>query len=158
MWESLQYLVLNKSKLVYGGFINITESDLDMSLFEQLEMNITVTDKFNIDLTIKELTEQYNKCMLTPNVKLPILLTFSIEEIDTIEEYIKLIVLCNPLSDVHYMDFIFGDNNISYGDKVNTYIEKIINNGDSSIKSIECYEEEDEFPKIPIILKIKICH
>ena len=90
VWESLHYLVLNKRKLSDEGFINITESDLDMSRFEQLEMNITVTDKFNIDLTIKELTEQYNKCMLTPNVKLPILLTFSIDEIDTIEKYIRL--------------------------------------------------------------------
>lgn len=47
-----------------------------MDKFQMKEYKIKVTDKNNVELTLKELTEQFEKVAGMKNVKLPILLKF----------------------------------------------------------------------------------
>ena len=154
-WKYLHHLLVNKEFLINSDeeYLNITEEDLDLSQFDMVDIPTYISDKFNTSLTLLELKTQYEKCALTPNVKLPILLTFNFFEIDLLKEYMYLIIYNNPLSDVHYLDIKFGEFVVDYRERYYRYLcgEKESSSSSSNIED----DEEEEYPKVPSLLKIK---
>lgn len=166
-WYQLRHLnlIANPNKITDSRSrtpCDIKLEDLDLTKFELASVPINVSDKSNKALTLKEITYQYRQIALTPNVKLPILLTFNSDELNLMTEYISLIISQNPLKDTHYLEVRIGTHFVNYSDRYEKYFENLkllTNPTDSSVltddeESVEKISDSDD--DSDILLKKKI--
>lgn len=92
----------------------ISESELNMDKFTSHQMYLQITDISNVDNTIKEIVEQLEIAFkpLPSQIKIPMLISLDSTK-DNIykltKEYIKKIILNNPMSTTNYLEFNIGD-------------------------------------------------
>ena len=85
-WYHYDNLILNPDKKQKTEpkkleYYCIKLEDLDPNEFKLDEIEIILSDKTNVKLTLSEIANQYQKIALTPKTKLPILLKFTNEDI-----------------------------------------------------------------------------
>ena len=162
-WYHYDNLILNPDKKQKTEpkkleYYCIKLEDLDPNEFKLDEIEIILSDKTNVKLTLSEIANQYQKIALTPKTKLPILLKFTNEDIILLKKYIKLIVLQNSLSDVNYLEIKIGGLRFSIDKNINNLdYEELIKENNIKCDIKDDYEEENiEPPKKKNILKKNI--
>ena len=147
-WYHFDNLISNPDKKQYKKptkleYYHIELEDLEPNEFKLDEIGIIPSDIKNVNLTLSEIANQYQKIALTPKTKLPILLKFTNEDIILLKKYIESIVLQNSLSDVNYLEIQIGGLRFSIN-KNNLHSEKHIKENNIKCKVSSDYEEDDK--------------
>jgi alkylated DNA repair dioxygenase AlkB len=169
-WFERSYLIVGKKsnvKLTQGKLLEpyeINISELDEDKFEKTTGIINITDYKDIEQSIDEINNYFESNKhIVKNRSIPILINISNSSNNSnieynkniILEYIKNIILLNPLTSSNYLEFQIGKYFINLKDKkINTIETEYIANSDSELESIEELESDykDEFTIYPTII------
>lgn len=142
-WEYNSYMIKNKEILEEVRCYRFSEKkpydmkieNLDETKYKYKEIELKITDVNDVEMTLKNLCEQYQKIISESdysNYKLPVLVSLNKDNKELIVKYIKNIIMNNPLESTNYMEFKIGSKFVTR-DK-NKYIlrkdaeeEKILN-------------------------------
>ncbi len=169
-WFERNHLIFGKKsniKLEKGKLLEPYEvkiSELDEDKFEKTTGIINITDYKDIEQSIDEINNYFESNKhIVKNRSIPILINISNSSNNSnieynkniILEYIKNIILLNPLTSSNYLEFQIGKYFINLKDKkINTIETEYIANSDSELESIEELESDykDEFTIYPTII------
>lgn len=133
----------------------VSESELNMSKFTSHQMYLQLSDVYDVDNTIKEIAEQLEMAFkpLPSQVKIPLLISLDSTKDNVYKltkEYIKKIILNNPMSTINYLEFNIGDYIVNLKEKSipSIQIDYHPDKEDDLEEELEESEEEDETNKI----------